>query len=118
MKIRRLALLWVIFSVICIISYFTLRELYNANYFAYIGVSLAQIDPYISFGLNFIEFTYIIESALITGIILWNIIFRFSFTGAPQIKFSLEMFQSWIVLSGIEGFLIFYAEVFSVLIRG
>lgn len=118
MKILRLALFWVIFCVLCIISYFSLQELHSANVWGTIGVSQAQIDPFVTFALNIIEMAFIMGCSLVTGILIWKGTFRLGLKEDPLIKFSLEMLQSWITLSGFEGSLILYAEIFSVLVRG
>ncbi len=118
MKIRNLVFFWLIFCVVCIISYFSLHELHSTNVWDSIGVSQAQIDPYVSTALNFIEVTFILGCGLVTGILIWKGIFYLSYTGDPLIKFSLEMLQSWITLSGFEVSLIIYAEISSFLVRG
>jgi hypothetical protein len=46
------------------------------------------------------------------------VIFSFTFSEDPRIKFPVEMLQAWITLSGFEISLIFYVEISTVLIRG
>ncbi|UCG00960.1 MAG: hypothetical protein JSW11_15250 [Candidatus Heimdallarchaeota archaeon] len=116
MKLRRLALFWLIFCFLCIIIYFSIQGLQSED--IWVGFSPAQRDLIVSYALSFIEMAFIVGCSLITGHLIWRGIFWFSYTGAPQIKFVLEMFQSWIVVSGFEGSLLFYAEFFSVLVKG
>lgn len=118
MKIRNLVITWIIFCVACILCHFSLQELHSANLWDNIGLSQAQMDPFVSNVLILIEFTFIFGCSLFSGILLWKGIFKFTFSGDPRIKFPIEMLQAWITLSGFEIFLIVYAEISSILIRG
>ncbi|MFX0124093.1 MAG: hypothetical protein ACFFAE_10685 [Candidatus Hodarchaeota archaeon] len=118
MKNRSLIIFWLLFFVVCIISYFSLQELHTNDIWNNLGISKTQVDPVVSLILNFFGIAFILGCSLITGIFIWKTIFRLSFTGAPLLKFFMEVLQSWITLSGFEGSLIVYAEIFSVLVRG
>ncbi|MFX0204909.1 MAG: hypothetical protein ACFFDT_02910 [Candidatus Hodarchaeota archaeon] len=118
MKIRNSVITWIIFCVACILCHFSLQELHSANLWDNIGLSQAQMDPFVSNVLILIEFTFILGCSVFSGILLWKGIFSFTFSGDPWIKFPIEMLQAWITLSGFEIFLIIYAEISSILIRG
>ena len=118
MKIKKIVIIWIIFSVACILCHFALQALHSSNLWSNFGTTQAQMDPYIFSALNLVEFTFISACSLVTGLLLWKGIFSFSFSGDSRLRFPLEILQSWIVLSGFEVSLIIYIEISSVLIRG
>ena len=111
-------IIWLIFSFTCILSHFSLRELHSANLWSNIGLSQVQMDSFVSNALILIELAFIFGCSVFTGILLWKLIFSFTFSEDPRIKFPIEMLQAWITLSGFEISLILYATISTVLIRG
>lgn len=94
--------------------------LHFINFWDNIGISPApdQIEPFSSLGLLFFEIIFVIGWSVTTGVFIWKMTSRFFSSTQPQIRFFQEVAHSWITLSGFEGSLIIFDEIFSVFVKG
>ncbi len=104
LRMRRIIIYWLVFSLILVVGYLFLQVLHSINFWENLGIIPApdHIEPFSTIGMTFFTMALVVGWSIIFSGVIWKLIGHIYSPSQPIFRLIFELSQSWISLSFFE----------------